>query len=59
MQGGTMNDKKPTLEQLKQSNATKVKLAVIASLVTLYAIYMGSSQLGLSFDKFIMLLLEK
>jgi hypothetical protein len=54
-----MEDDKPTLEQVKQSNSTKVKLALIAGLVTLYAVYMGSAQLGIDFDKFIMLLLEK
>ena len=54
-----MKEDKPNLEQIKQANATKVKLAIIASLVTLYAAYMGSVQLGLDFDKFIMLLLEK
>jgi len=47
------------IDKLKQANSTKVKLAVIASIVTLYAVYMGSTQLGLDFDKFIMLLLEK
>jgi len=47
------------LEKTKQANLTKVKLAIIASIVTLYAVYMGSTQLGLDFDKFIMLLLEK
>jgi hypothetical protein len=53
-----MNEE-PNLDQIKQTNSTKVKLAIIASLVTLYAAYMGSVQLGLDFDKFIMLLLEK
>jgi hypothetical protein len=52
-----MKDK--NLDKIKQSNSTKIKLAIIASVVTLYAVYMGSVQMGIDFDKFIMLLLDK